>query len=130
MAGNGTSTTLEIAHARYEWAKNVLTILTAIAVLVALALLIWLAFIGQHDRIVIKRLVARVTECTTPPEERVPPVLVNDPKNDCYARALRQQGQAVSTISSVSVIAAACGAANPGDVPSTKACVEKELKRR
>ena len=84
---------------------------------------------AAQDRAAIRKVVERIDECTTPPQERVPPVKVSSAANDCYVRSLRQQGQAVSTISGVSIVAAACGAAHPGDVPGTRACVEKGLSR-
>ena len=70
-----------------------------------------------------------LVECVIAPEEREPPVVVKDPERDCYTRGINRQGNAIQSLSSVSIVAAACGAAHPGDVVATRACVEKELAR-
>jgi hypothetical protein len=72
---------------------------------------------------------ALLVECVIPPSERTPPVEVRNPDNDCYARSVNRQGQAIGQIGDLSILAAACGSAHPGDIPATRACVEKGLRR-
>lgn len=70
-----------------------------------------------------------LVECTTPPSERHPPKRVDvGDQGDCYNRNQLATGQAVSQVSTISIAAAACGAANPGNVAATEACVSKALK--
>lgn len=69
-----------------------------------------------------------LVECTTAPTDRKPPTESDSP-TDCYVRSQRQTGKVVSNISSISIAAAACGAANPGDVKATEACVKETLAR-
>ncbi len=129
MADTDTLSQLETAQRRYIRALIGFGLLIAVLNLAALTLLLLSTVRADEDRATIKAQSALLLECTTPPEERIPPVKITDPKNDCYARGLQQQGQAVSNITVSSVVAAACGAANPGDVPKTKACFEREIKR-
>jgi hypothetical protein len=68
-----------------------------------------------------------LVECTTSPDERHPPVL--QPKeDDCYLRSRNETGTVVTQINKVSIVAAACGSAHPGDVAATQRCVEEGLK--
>lgn len=69
-----------------------------------------------------------LVQCTTAPGDRRPPVDTDDAA-DCYVRSQRQTGRVVSNISSISIAAAACGAAHPGDVKATEACVNATLAR-
>lgn len=70
---------------------------------------------------------ALLIECTTAPADRVPPA---DPSPaDCYLRGEARTAAAVSQIGDLSIVAAACGAAHPGDVPATRACVERAIER-
>ena len=65
-------------------------------------------------------------ECTTSPGDRTPPVYSASP-TDCYLRGELRTAAAVARVKELTVIASACGAANPGDVPATRQCVEKAL---
>lgn len=72
---------------------------------------------------------ALLVECTTPPELRHPPVVIDASGTaaDCYVRTRAETGQVVQNIRTISIAAAACGAANPGNVKATEACVSKTL---
>lgn len=125
-------------HELNQYAKAVLYGLVAMTLLLLLFALYYLVQVGAEGaetrKLIVKQnrvMIATsdlIAECAIPPEERKPPVLPASEDNDCYERSLRQQGEAVDTISSVSIVAAACGAANPGDVPATRMCVERTLK--
>lgn len=71
-------------------------------------------------------------ECITPPELRVPPN-PKPPASDCWVRSHAQQddllGEPKGPINAVTVAAAACGAANPGDVPATLRCTREAVAR-
>jgi hypothetical protein len=62
----------------------------------------------------------RILDCTSP-------------AGKCFQRAAKRQaaiiGDPPAPINNVAIIAAACGAAHPGDIPATRACVEKGLGR-
>ena len=49
------------------------------------------------------------------------------PGRVCYERSQSQTRDAVSSINEVAVVAAACGAAHPGDVKATRVCVDAGL---
>jgi hypothetical protein len=68
-----------------------------------------------------------LVECTIPPSERTPPVEVRESSRDCFTRNQERLARSVGQISDISVVAAACGAANPGDVKATRQCVEEAL---
>jgi len=71
-----------------------------------------------------------LVECVTPPGLRTPPEDHPRP-DDCYVRSQTQQGDVIGEpkagINTVSVAAAACGAAHPGDVPATLRCTRKAV---
>lgn len=75
---------------------------------------------------------ALLVECTTPPELRHPPVVVKPGKTgaDCYLRSRQETGKVVKSIRDISVAAAACGAAHPGDIDETEACVNRTLSQK
>lgn len=56
-----------------------------------------------------------------------------DPQGQCFRDAAKRQaaiiGDPAAPINNVTILAAACGAANPGDVPRTRACVLRGLAR-
>jgi hypothetical protein len=72
-----------------------------------------------------------LVECVIPPEEREPPA--EPQRNDCWTRSQTSTsdlvGEPVGPINTVAVIAAACGAEYPGNIPATTRCVEDELAR-
>lgn len=85
---------------------------------------------AKADRKVQATSLRVLVECTTPPLLRTPPE--KHPKaSDCY---LRQQAAtagftaADGPLSPLLSAAAACGAAHPGDIPATRACVLKGLR--
>lgn len=73
-----------------------------------------------------------LVECTTPPNQRTPPE-PHPSATDCYVRNQAAQagflGEPRGPINTVAVAAAACGAANPGDVAGTRRCVQRGLTR-
>lgn len=81
----------------------------------------------------VKALAIHLTECTTRPDLRKPPADIKDlPKDDCYVQ--QQSGAADfasprSAFGQLVIMAAACGAANPGNIPATQACVVKAVTR-
>lgn len=99
-------------------------------VLVIGGVLLMLAGIDRLNRVADNGKAQRelLIECTTPPEERVPP-LRHAGASDCYVRSQARTGEVVGQVGDISVIAAACGAANPGDIPATRECVEEGLSR-
>jgi hypothetical protein len=82
----------------------------------------------QQGRLYTKLLV----ECTTPPELRRPPVVVEqkDPALDCYLRTKQNTNKVIDNVKEISIAAAACGAAYPGDVTKTQACVNRTLNHK
>ena len=85
---------------------------------------------AAKSRQVIQAQTRLLVECTTPPEERTPPLAAAEAgSDDCYVRSSSRTAQAVDSIGSVVVVAAACGAEHPGDVPATRACVTKALAK-
>lgn len=80
----------------------------------------------QEQREDIRRVLGVLVECTTDPAERKD-ATVKVGEDDCFVRSRKRFDALASQIGDVSVIAAACGAANPGDVPGTRRCVEKAL---
>jgi hypothetical protein len=92
-----------------------------VLLLVSLAFLVNNARDGAATR-------ALLVECTIPPDQRTPPV--DDIKGDCYVRSQARTGEAVGQISNLSILAATCGAAHPGDVNATRDCVEKAMEDR
>lgn len=81
----------------------------------------------------VKALALHLTECTTRPDLRTPPVKIADlPEDDCYVQ--QQKGAAdfaspTGPFGQLIIVSAACGAANPGDDKATLACVLRGLKR-
>jgi Tfp pilus assembly protein PilN len=73
-----------------------------------------------------------LVECTTRPDLREPPITRPKP-SDCYVRQQAELsktlGEPNGPINTVAVAAAACGAANPGDVPATLACTKRAVTR-
>jgi hypothetical protein len=98
--------------------------LLAVLVVLVGACLVYLVQ-GEQDGSATRSL---LVECVIPPEEREPPA--DEVKGDCYVRSQARTGQAVGQISDLSILAAACGAAHPGDVPATRECVEKAMEDR
>lgn len=77
-----------------------------------------------------KALAQRILECTTPPALRKQPE--SKPRaDDCYVRSQASTtellGEPSGPINAVTVAAAACGAANPGDVAATLRCTRKAV---
>lgn len=71
-----------------------------------------------------------LVECTTPPALRNPPEKHVKP-DDCFVRqqaATADFAAANGPLSPLLGAAAACGAAHPGDIPATRACVLKGLR--
>lgn len=99
------------------------------AVLAMLLLLVHGAMRAEQQRADLKRVLGVLVECTTDPAERKD-AKVRPGEDDCYIRQQNRTAAAVGQIGDLSVIAAACGAANPGDIPATRACVEKALRDR
>jgi len=108
-----------------------LAALTLVAIVAALIFLVNLGGNGEQQRKQllnqgrqITNLSTLLAECTIPPEERTPPVELKVGARDCYQRSIDARAQDVGLIGDISVIAAACGAANPGDIPATRLCVK------
>ena len=110
---------------RRLWAGAFLYGLAAMALVINMASLYFLVQ-NARDGAATRGL---LIECTIAPDERQPPVVVKDPDRDCYSRGISRQGSAIQSLSSVSIVAAACGAAHPGDVVATRKCVDLELSR-
>ena len=108
-----------LAHHRYERAKLILQAVTALVVVVALMVLVIVALQNHANTQLL-------VECTTAPAERNPPATATG-NDDCYVRSEARTRAAVSQIGELSTAAAACGAANPGDVARTRNCVEEYL---
>lgn len=104
---------------RYYRAMLMVALLTAGAVIYGLV-------VGHQDRQVLKASAALLVECTTDPAERKD-AKTRPGEDDCFIRAQNRTAAAVSQIGDISVVAAACGAANPGDVLETRRCVEEAL---
>lgn len=109
-----------------EHLRNIATALILGAVVSVAALMVFSTFrlLALTEQADSQRTL--ILECTTPPSEREPPVRKPEP-DDCYVRANSRTGDAVASINEVSIAAAACGAAHPGDVKATEACVRKTL---
>ena len=117
------------AYRRYDVAKMALQ---GTAVVLLLCLAGWQLFQearAEEQRANSRAVLQILAECTTPPSERKPPVKVKDPQDDCFTRNQARTGQAVGQIGDLSILAAACGAANPGDVPATRECVENAMEK-
>ena len=99
------------------------------AVVAMLVLLSYDAWQGARQREAIETNTALLVECTTDPAERKP--AADKPgEDDCYVRSQNRTARAVEQIGDISVIAAACGAAHPGDIPATRKCVERALNEK
>jgi hypothetical protein len=112
--------------------QNILYTLLAIAVACSMVIL-YLQNLKLADLANSTRASAGIlVQCTTPPELRHPPVVLDKKgaAQDCYARTRAETGQVVSNIRTISIAAAACGAAHPGDVKETEDCVNKTLKNK
>jgi len=129
MTHNSVDRVVLARQNRYQALLVTLVVLLAIAVSGSLIVLFLqnnklsdLARSNQND----SRL---LIECTTPPELRDPPVVIDPEKSalDCYTRTRAETGQVVKNVRSISIAAAACGSAYPGDVKATEACVNKTL---
>jgi len=112
-----------------------LVALTLVAIVASLVFLVNLVSDSEQQRDLIVEqneqvigLSELLTECTTPPEERHPPVQLGPRVDDCFLRTERQQAESVGEIGNLSTIAAACGAANPGDIPKTRECVDRAIE--
>ena len=136
--GLSAETEAKLARSRLRWYRTtgIVGIITCLAVLYMLGTVVEQNSAAQRrDRVATaqradsRAILRALVECTTPPEERHPPVKITDPSNDCYARSLRQQGKAVTDLSQYSIVAAACGAAHPGDTPATYRCSLVEIQR-
>ncbi len=124
------------AYRHYDTAKLVLQL---VAVILLIGLAGWQLYQesrAEEQRANSRQVLSLLAECTTPPEARRPvpkdvdrtaPGLQVSP-SDCYARSNARTASAIGQLSDISVIAAACGAANPGDVPATRRCVEEALR--
>lgn len=128
-----TSEHVERAYRRYDIAKLLLLILAVILILAALSILLYNSATARAQRQKQIEVAQLLVECTTPPGDRKPPVKVTDEQADCYTRNLERQAQVLgdpaAPINDVSIIAAACGAAHPGDITATRACVLRGLRR-
>lgn len=100
-----------------------------VAVVAMLVLLTVLMVRAEDERELLVAQGNLMIACTTPPGERVPPEL-DPPADDCYLRSQARTADAVARIGDLSVLAAACGAAHPADVPATRRCVEEALDGR
>ena len=118
------------AYRHYDTAKLALQV-TAVLLLLGLgAFQVWQGQRAEEQRATGRQILNLVVECVIPPADRTPPAKVADPNNDCYTRGADRTGQAVSQIGDLSILAAACGAAHPGDVPATRDCVENAMENR
>lgn len=137
-------TEARVAKSRLRWYRTigVVAIITCLGTLYGLALLLDGAGTARDQRSAqlaqgaqTKALARLLVECTTAPQFREP---AEDPEkvagSDCYARQQAATadfvGEPSGPINSVTVIAAACGASHPGDIPGTRACVERGLRAR
>jgi hypothetical protein len=112
--------------------QNILYLLLVVAVSCAL-LVLYLQNLKLADLANSTRASAGIlVQCTTPPELRHPPVVLDEEgaAADCYARTRAETGQVVANIRTISIAAAACGAAYPGNVKATEDCVNKTLKKK
>lgn len=82
--------------------------------------------VAAKERDLIADQTSLIIECTTAPQERTPPVYSANPK-DCFVRGEVRRSDTVRRIGDLSAIAAACGAATPGNIPATRQCVEKAI---
>ena len=112
-----------------------LVALTLVAIVASLVFLVNLGADSERSRALIVKqnrqvigLSELLTECTTPPEERHPPVKLGPRVDDCFLRSARQQAEIAGEIGNLSTIAAACGAANPGDILKTRECVDRAIE--
>ncbi len=97
-----------------EQSRNVmvaltLAIVTSVGVLMVVSVILLLA--GNEES---KNQRELIISCTTP-------------SGACYKESQSRTGEVVGSINEVSIAAAACGAAHPGDVEATEACVRKTL---
>ena len=115
------------AYRRYDVAKMVLQVAAVLLLLGIGAFQLWQESRAEQQRANSRAVLQILAECTTPPEERQPPVTEPDP-DDCYVRSNARTGKVVGQIGDLSILAAACGAANPGDVAATRRCVETAME--
>lgn len=118
------------AYRHYDTAKLALQVVCVILLLGIGGWLVYRDGQAEEQRANSRAVLQILAECTTPPSERRPPVKVTDPADDCYTRNVARTGQVVGQIGDLSILAAACGAANPGDVPATRQCVETAMEDR
>lgn len=136
-------TEARVAKSRLRWYRTIgiVAIITCLMTLYALALILDSSKKAHEQRneqltqgAQTRALARLLVECTTAPQFRQPPEdLKKVPANDCYTRQQKAGadfvGQPAGPINTVTVIAAACGAQNPGDIRATRACVERGLAR-
>lgn len=105
-----------------NWAGSLFYFIATIGVILTAAALIQIRDIAEYNQ----RNTNLLIECNTPPGDRNPPITIDPTKKttDCYTR----YQQNIVTINDISVAAAACGAANPGNVPATRNCVTKVIE--
>lgn len=122
---------IEQSRLRYERVKAGAVVVTAILIALGVARLNGIADDNRATNVSTSTAVKLLVECTTNPAERTPPV-TKPAADDCYVR--QQKGTAdivgvpAGQLSPLTYISAACGAANPGDIPATRACLEKGLR--
>lgn len=115
----------KLAASRLRWYRfcGVLCTITCLVV-------IYLGFDSKSDNDQGAKTRGLLVECVIPPEERVPP-LKRPGGTDCFTRSQQRLADGIKQIArdnrAISAVAAACGAAHPGDIPATKACVDKAL---
>ena len=122
MTGDGSREAI-LLQRKGKWVNYLAYALTALMALTVILVLVVLVIQNQQLDAQSRILV----ECTTPPEARTPPNTHPSP-NDCYTLSKQRTDQFIGSISEVSIAAAACGAAHPGDIPATRRCVEDTIK--
>lgn len=115
----------KLAAARLRWYR-----VCGIAGVVTCLIAVYLGFDAKADNDLGAKTRGLLVECVIPPEERIPP-LEHPADTDCFTRSQQRLADGIKQIATnnraISVVAAACGAAHPGDIPGTEACVDKAL---
>lgn len=113
------------------WAQAILygvAVATLVLVIAAGIYLVRISAAGEKQRVLLVNQNTLLIQCNIPPGERVPPLKSVGP-TDCFTRSKATSERRVSIVTDVSILAAACGSAYPGDVAATRKCVDLALDR-
>jgi len=136
MSAHGAPHAQDVKIAKRKFLYQAAAGATVILLLVALCGSLLVLYLQGTD---LHRLAASntatsklVAECTTPPELRHPPVVIDPSRaaQDCYLRSRQSSSSTIETLNKVTIAAAACGAAHPGNVAETRKCVEATLANK